>query len=161
MTDIIAYFQSLAESYIPLSHSEENCRYAGSIEEFDLLAKSKLQVHEFCMCIETDIAEWVNRNEAETKLIPVHVFIVKAGKSQDYAANYAIMAQAGSHLIAIYSRIMKDRREQASTVARYIDVASKQLDYIKGEKGDTLYGAVLTLTLKIPVNYTFDPADWN
>lgn len=161
MTDIIAYFQSLAEGYKPISHSSENCHFAGSIEEFELLAKSKMKIQEFCMCIETDLAEWVNRNEAETKLIPVHIFIVKSGKAQDFTANYTIMSQAATHLVGIYSRIMKDRREQPNTVARFVDVSSKQLDYIKGEKGDMLFGAVLTITIKLPVNYTFNPSDWN
>jgi hypothetical protein len=162
MTDIITYFQTIAEGYIPLSHSEENCRFAGSFEEFQLLAASKMKVLDFCLCLEVDISEWVNRNEAETEMTPVHLSILKQAKKEDFTANYTIMTEAKAHLKKIYSKIMKDRREgNPSSVCRFMDVSSKHFEYIAGGKGTYYLGAQLTLMLKLPVNYTFDPSDWN
>lgn len=161
MQPIIDYFQNLAETYKAIGHSDSNCRFAGSYEEFMLLSKSKLKIKEFCIGIEFEVSEWVNRNEAETELIPIYLNVFKCGKIEDFALNYTIMTEAKAHLIKLYSKIMKDRREQATGVAKFLDVSNKKFQYIALSKGDLFVGAQLELNLKLPINYSYDPADWN
>lgn len=163
MKEYIDYFATIATSYKGIGHSPTTPRFAGSIDEYELLSKSKIPLTQFAMVIDVDLADWQNNpnSEAETEITNVHIFVVKQGKSGDWARNYQILQDSRQHIMKIYSRLMKDRKEGVNSVLRFFNPQNKTFDYIRGKELPQLYGSVLSVPVKRPVGFAFDPADWN